>query len=423
MTAVRTLAYILGGGSGKRLYPLTIDRAKPAVPFGGAFRVIDFVLSNLYHSQIRKICILTQYESESLHKHIKYGWYPRFGIGSEEFITALPAAQGRNGGWYLGTANAVYQKRQLINQESPDIVNIFSADHIYLMDVSQMNDFHIKNNADLTISAVPMKKSIAANNLGVLQVDKNYRLIGFEEKPSNPKPIPGNEEYCLASMGNYAFNPQVLLNELENDTNKKTLMKTPDSPVDRDKFTSNDIALDIIHSMIKNKKKIFVYNFMNNKVPGTNGKEVGFWRDIGTIDSYYEAHMDLIKKEPLLNLYNKFWNILTYIEVVQPARIVDGGNVSESIIANGVIIEGGNIEKSVLSYDIKIQKGSSIKESILLGENIIGKNVKINKSIIEKKVNIPDNETVGIDRKKDESRGFTVTNSGITIIPKGYKFE
>lgn len=428
MARKSTLAFVLGGGRGERLNPLTRDRAKPAVPFGGMYRVIDFVLSNLYHSDIRKICVLTQYQSESLHKHIKYGWYPRFGVGKEEFITVLPARQSLHTGWYGGTADAINQNKNFIENEKPNLVNIFGGDHIYLMDISEMNDFHIQNNADLTISAVPIKRELASKKFGVLVVDENYRLIDFEEKPEFPRGMPNNEEYCLASMGNYAFKPDVLLEELVKDSEKTT---PSDKEEARDivrfnpsQFSMHDFGSDIIPEILRQKRKIFVYDFNKNTVLGTN--ESNYWRDIGDLDQFYEANMDLRSSWPPINLYNKEWEVLTFVETQQPAKFVGVDESSckfiDSIIANGVIVINSYIERSILSYNVRVDHNSNVLDSILMGNNEIGKNVLIRNSIIDKEVKIPDNEVIGDDKEKDRKRGFTISEKSITVVPKGYKF-
>ena len=425
-----TLAFVLAGGKGERLYPLTRDRAKSAVPFGGMYRVIDFVLSNLYHSGIRKICVLTQYQSESLHKHIKFGWYHRFGVGVDEEITVLPATQSASGGWYEGTADAIAKHSNRIRTERPNIVNIFGGDHIYLMDIIEKNEFHLQKDADLTISAIPIRREDAVKRFGVLSVDENYRLIGFEEKPENPKPIPGNEEYCLASMGNYAFKRDILLEELAADSEKSSPQTGTGEEsravvsLNPERYSTHDFGFDIIPEMLRKERKVFVYNFNLNTVPGVT--ESNYWRDIGDLDQFYGANMDIRLPVPLLNLYNEDWPIFTFVEADQPAKFVglngNPGSALDSIVANGVIVSHSRVERSILSYKVKVDHNSYISESILLGNNIVGKNVTIKKSIIDKDVKVPDNETVGVDAIQDRKRGFMISPGGITVVPKAYEF-
>ena len=421
MPRTNNLTYVLGGGEGKRLFPLTRDKAKPAVPFGGMYRIIDFALSNLYHSGIRKIYVLTQFESISLHRHIKQGWFSRFGTGGDEFLDILPARKGGIGGWYLGTADAINQNLRFIMDENPEMVNVFGADHVYLFDVSQMNDFHLKNNADLTISGVPIKRELAARNLGVLVVDESLKLLGFEEKPEEPKPIPGNEEYCLSSMGNYTFRSDVLLEELEKDGKKETADKeiVLDNP---DNFSTHDFGYDVIPAMLRSDRRIFVYNFKDNVIPGDGGERI--WWDVGTLDQFYEANMAITGQFPPLNLYNREWKVLTYVESTQPAKFVgsDGGSSQclDSIMANGVVVSHGIVERSVISYNTRIN--GEVRESVLLGNNEIGKGTIIQRAILDKNVKVPAGEDVGINKEKDKERGFTISRGGITVVPRDYQF-
>ncbi|MCD4666532.1 glucose-1-phosphate adenylyltransferase [archaeon] len=433
MSRQNNIAIVLAGGKGDRLFPLTKYRSKPAAIFGGSYRIIDFVLSNLYHSGIRNIRILTQFQAESLHQHLRFGWYHRFGTSSEESIQTLPAEQSLMGGWYEGTANAVHQRKKHIIDADADIVNIFNADHIYLMDVSQMNDFHREKRAALTISAIPVKRELAAGTYGVLEVNEEGRLIGFEEKPQDPKPMPGSEEYCLASMGNYSFDPEVLILELKKDAKKETPRDNKgniDKDViksDRKKYSSHDFGFDIIPEMLKKSKRIFVYNFQNNIVPGATEKERGFWRDVGDIDQYYLANMEARYIVPILNLHNKKWPIFTDVESAQPVKITEGGHngkkVSESIISAGCIIGHSSLIKSVLGYNVELKDNAEVIDSILLGKNNVGEGAKVHKAIIDKNVIVPPGETVGIDREKDLGRGFIISQGGITVVPRDYKFE
>jgi len=418
--------YVLGGGPGIRIKPLTDKRAKPAVPFGGNYRVIDFVLSNIYHSGLRKIFVLTQWESTSLERHLDDGWRPRFGTGGDEFLRRLGAIMGEQREWYKGTANAIYQNVRYIKEHEPNLVDVFGADHIYLMDISQMNDFHLEKESDLTISAVAVKRELAAGEYGVLVVDDKWQLIDFEEKPLDPTPMPGNNEYCLASMGNYAFKPDVLLEELMKDAPKNTPRSSngeidyPNIKKYPEKFSSHDFGFDIIPAVKRAGKKIFVYNFRDNRVPGMSEKEIGFWRDIGNLDQFYEANMEMRSVEPPLNLYNKEWPVLTYVEFTQPAKFIIGGKALESIVANNVIVSNSLVERSVISYNVQLEN-SHIEDSILLGNNYVEEAI-IKRSIVDKNVKVPKGEKIGVDSIKDKKRGFEISGKGVTVVPRDYKF-
>lgn len=418
-----SLMYILSGGRGERLSPLTDERAKPAVPFGGSFRVIDFVLSNAYNSKIDKILIMTQYLTESLHGHLRDGWYPRFGNGPNTLIRTMPAEQGREGFGYSGTANAVYQKINILEQrrKSVDVVNVFGGDHIYFMNIAQFNRFHIEENADLTISAIPVKIEEAAKKFGVLSINENYELINFEEKPSYPTPIPNNPEYCLASMGNYVFKPDVLLEELAIDASKQHDKQSAKS--DRENFTSSDFGNDIIPSMIKSgNRKIMVYDYKQNKVPGLSDEERIFWRDIGTIKSFFDTNIDLTLPLPELNIYNNEWPVLTYVDprFLQPCKSVEEGKIKNSIVGNGVITNG-MIHRSVVCTGSYIEQKTLVEDSVLLGEDRIGKGSWVSRVIIDKNVYVPEGTRIGINHEDDIARGLTVKD-GITIVPKGHRF-
>ena len=420
---IEVVAFVLGGGIGRRLMPLTKDRAKPALPFGGSYRVIDFVLSNLIHSRIRKIYVLTQYEPRSLERHVLEGWGPIFGAGRYNMIRLLPAKSGADSGWYTGTADAINQNKRYAWESRPDIVNIFGADHVYLMDISLMNDFHLEKKADLTISAIPVKVELAANKYGVLVVNEDLKLIGFEEKPSKPTPMPGNANYCLASMGNYSFNLQVLVEELVIDQYKKTSSDKQQIISDREHFSSHDFGFDIIPSMLLRERSIYVYNFNDNYIIGAEQNEKAYWRDIGDLDEFYKANMDLICNNPPINLYNPRWEIFTRSQSLQPAKYTgSSSDINNSLISNGCIIDNAVIQKSVLSYNVKVSEGARIEDSYLMGDNIIGSRAIIKKTIVDRDIIIPDNAIVGIDKEHDRKRGFTISNEGITIIPRKYRF-
>lgn len=419
---IEVVAFVLGGGVGKRLYPLTRDRVKPALPFGGNYRVIDFVLSNLIHSRIRKIYVLTQYEPRSLEQHILEGWGPIFGTGRYSMIRLLPAKEGLGSGWYTGTADALNKNKNYAWDAKPDIVNILGGDHVYLMDISLMNDFHLANNASLTISALPVPVSLASGKYGVLVVDKNWKLTGFEEKPKNPTPMPSNSKYCLASMGNYSFNLQALIEELVIDQHKKTSKDKTLIASDPDSYSSHDFGFDVIPAMLKRGRAIYVYNFDENTIIGAGHKEKAYWRDIGDLDEFYNANMDLIGKSPLINLYNPRWEIFTRSESLQPAKYLNNSVVNDSLVSNGCIINNAVIESSILSYNVEVRQGANISDSIIMGNNTIGSNTIIRKSIIDREIIVPDNTSVGIDKDIDIRRGFTISRNGVTIIPKKYRF-
>jgi len=420
---IEVVAFVLSGGEGQRLLPLTKDRAKPAIPFGGSYRVIDFVLSNLIHSRIRKIYVITQYESRSLEKHIFEGWTPIFGTGRYNFIRLLPPKLGSESGWYLGTADAISKNKSYAWADKPDIIDIFSSDHIYLMDISLMNDFHLDNSADLTISAIPVKCSVAAKKYGVLVVDKDWRLIGFEEKPEVPTPMPGNSQYCLASMGNYAFDLKVLIEELVIDSLKKTTYDRELIKSDPEHYSSHDFGFDVIPAMLNRGRKIYVYNFNDNVIIGETKTEKSYWRDIGDLDEFYEANMDLLKPEPEINLLNDKWEVFTRVASVRPSKINSSSKIYKSIIANGCIINNATIEKSILSYNVIVEENTKISGSFIMGNNYIGKNVVIKNSIVDSATYIPDNTSIGVNKEDDLRRNFSFSREGITIVPRKYRFQ
>ena len=419
---IEVVAFVLSGGKGKRLLPLTKDRVKPAMPFGGSYRVIDFVLSNLIHSRIRKIYILTQYEPRSLEKHIFEGWTPIFGIGRYSFIRMLPPKQGSDSGWYNGTADAVNQNKSYAWENKPDIIDIFSADHIYIMDISLMNDFHFEKKAELTISALPVKCETASGKYGVLVVDDDWKLIGFEEKPENPTPMPGSKDYCLASMGNYAFNPQVLIEELVIDQHKETQRDKSIINQNPDRYSSHDFGFDIIPAMLRRGRKIYVYNFNDNYIISTDEREKSYWRDIGDLDEFYQANMDLLKDEKEINLHNERWEIFTRAACLKSPVTSGKSVISKSIISNGCVVDKSEIDNSILSYHVEVSENTSINNSFLMGYNYVGKNVKIQNAIIDTFTYIPDNTRIGFDREEDLRRKLTISNNGVVIVPRRFKF-
>ena len=406
------LVMILAGGEGKRLSPLTKDRAKPAVPFGGRYRIIDFVLNNFVNSGFQRIKVLTQYKSDSLNKHISRGW--ALSPFWNQFVELVPAQMRTGNDWYMGTADAVYQNILHIVDEDPKYVCVFGGDHIYKMDASRMLKFHKKNNAALTISAIPIPIE-QASEFGIMEVDENWRLTNFIEKPqARPKSMPNAPGMCLASMGNYIFDRNILMNALNEDASN------PDS--------SHDFGKNIIPKLLNEGKNICVYNFKNNKHQGMSQKEMGYWRDVGCIDAYWEANMDLLDYDPELNLYSKEWPLRTYNYNYPPAKFIwkEGdrvGMATDSMIAEGCIVSGGTLSRCILSPKVRINSYAQISESILMENVTIGRYSEIKRAIIDKNVDIPPYTKIGFNREDDEKRGFYVSEAGITVVPKGAKLR
>ena len=405
----KVLTFIMAGGKGERLYPLTKDRTKPAVPFGGIYRIIDFTLSNCINSGLRKIYILTQYKSASLQRHIRLGWNI---LPSElgQFIEILPAQQRVGESWYLGTADAIFQNLYTLEIDQPDEVLILAGDHVYKMNYWTMIDFHRKLDADLTVGVVEVEKEKAAH-LGVVEVDGQGKIAGFQEKPKNPKTIPEKPDKIYASMGIYVFKHPVIEQELHDDA--------------RNSKSAHDFGRDIIPQMLKKGLKVCVYNFLDE-----NKREAQYWRDIGAIDAYYEANMDLVQVEPIFNLYDKDWPIRTYQEQFPPAKTVFAGEeipgrvglVLDSIIPGGCIISGGKVIRSILSPNVRIDSFTEISDSILMEGVNVARYAKIKRSIIDKDVNIPQGVVIGYDLEEDKKK-FFVTESGIVVVAKGTEIK
>lgn len=400
----RVIAFILAGGKGERLHPLTKDRAKPAVPFGGIYRIIDITLSNCINSGIRKIHTLIQYKSISLQRHLRQGWNI-FNSELGEYIDVIPAQQRVGSNWYQGTADAVYQNIYTIEQEKPDEILILGGDHIYKMNYTSLIDFHRSNHADMTVAVVEIAKD-AARNFGVIQTDPSDKVLGFQEKPQNPKTIPGKPDTIYASMGIYCFNRAALEEEVAEDAAKNT---------------SHDFGKDIIPQMLKKKKRVFSYNFKDE-----NKKEALYWRDIGTLDAYYEANMDLIQVSPIFNLYDNDWPIRTYQEQFSPAKTVFAGDenpervglVLDSLISGGCIVSGGRVQRSILSPNVRINSYSEIYDSIIMDGVNVGRYAKIRRAIIDKDVSIPAGAVIGYNTKDDKKR-FTISEGGVVVVAKG----
>ncbi len=403
---------ILAGGEGKRLYPLTVDRAKPAVPFGGRYRIIDIVLSNFVNSGLAKIKILTQYKSASLEEHIARTW--RLAPILDQFIEAIPAQQRTGLSWYRGSADAVFQCQHVIADERPEIVVIFGGDHIYKMDVRQMIAAHMETDAAATVAAIPVPKA-QASDFGVLEVDPLGKVVAFHEKVADPPSMPGRPDMCLASMGNYIFRTDVLLRELNQD-----------APLDGSK---HDFGHDILPRMVREGQGVFAYDFATNQVPGEDERGRGYWRDIGTIEAYWEAQMDLIEIHPLFNLYNQAWPIRTGATHDPPAKFVFRDEVharvgiaTDSLVSHGCIISGGRIHRSVLSVGCRINSFSEVEESVLFERVRIGRHARIRRCVIDKDVEIPSGTEIGFDVEADRKR-FFVTKKGFVIIPKRAKID
>ena len=398
----KILTIILAGGQGERLYPLTKDRAKPAVPFGGIYRIIDFTLSNCLNSGLRKIVVLTQYKSFSLDRHLRLGWNI-FNNELNEYVEQIPPQQRISDQWYQGTADAVYQNIYTLEKEQPELVLILSGDHIYKMDYRNMALFHQEKKADLTIACmdVPLDEG---KRFGVIQTNEENRIVGFHEKPSVPIPSPNNPEVTFASMGIYLFNTRTLVKAIIDDAKQNT---------------NHDFGKNIIPEMI-HSKKVYAYPFTDENNNGLN-----YWRDIGTLDAYWEANMDLIQASPEFNIYDKDWPIRTYKAQYPPAKTVFNRDLPDertdmilnSIVSGGCIISGAKVEGCILSPDIRVGSHSEIYDSIIMENVRIGRNVKIRKAIIDKAVNIPDYMNIGYDRAED-SKHFTVTDSGIVVVRK-----
>lgn len=404
------LVMILAGGEGKRLYPLTKDRAKPAVPFGGRYRIIDFVLNNFINSGFFKIKVLTQYKSDSLNKHITRGW--ALSPFLNQYVDLAPAQMRTGSDWYRGTADAIYQNVFHITDEDPDYVCIFGGDHIYKMDVSQMLDYHKEKNADLTISAIPIPIE-EAHEFGIIEVDDDWKLINFVEKPQTaPKSIPGNPNMCLASMGNYIFNKDSLLKALEED--------------EKIENSNHDFGKNVIPMMLNEGKRIYVYNFNDNAFPGMSDRERGYWMDVGSIDAYWQANMDLLDYDPELNLYSQAWPLRTFNYNYPPAKFIweEGervGMATNSMVSEGCIVSGAGLSRCVLSPKVKVNSFSQISESILMENVEIGRHSRIKKAIIDKNVIVPANTRIGFNKDEDIKRGFHVSPNGVTVVPKGAK--
>ncbi len=402
---------VLAGGMGERLYPLTRDRAKPAVPFGGRYRIVDFVINNFVNSGFFKIKVLTQFKSTSLIEHITRTWRLVPEIG--QYVDVVPAQMRKGPFWFRGTADAVFQNLELIFDESPDLVCVFGGDHIYKMDVNQMLQEHLANDADLTIATIPVPVT-EAHQFGIVEIDRDFQVSGFVEKPKEgAKTIPGRPDMVLASMGNYIFKASVMIDVLQRNALRDS---------------AHDFGKEIIPDMYS-RMKVYAYDFAKNDVPGEEGHNRGYWRDVGTIDSYFEASMDLVSVSPLFNMYNPMWPIVSAPMHLPPAKFVFAdaqsqriGIATDSLVSDGVIISGGTINRSVLFPRVRIHSYVDVDESILMDGVEVGRHSRIRRAIIDKGVKIPSGSTIGYDLETDRQR-FTVTESGIVVVPKGAEIE
>jgi glucose-1-phosphate adenylyltransferase len=408
--AVRVLSIILAGGEGRRLASLTDERAKPAVPFGGRYRIIDIVLSNFVNSGLTKIKVLTQYKSHSLEQHIARSW--RMSAILDQYVETVPAQQRTGKDWFKGSADAVFQSMNVITDERPTHVCIFGGDHVYTMDVRQMIDFHIQKGAQLTVAAIPVPKKEAVD-FGVIKVDAEGRVLEFLEKVPNPPEIPGRPGYCLASMGNYVFNAAELTDVIQRDAMAET---------------AHDFGKNIVPTMVAEGHAVYAYDFATNIVPGQTEWNRGYWRDIGTIDSYWESQMDLVEITPRFSLYNDDWVIRTGLSHDPSAKFVfsdPSGNrvglATDSLVSNGCIVSGGRLHRTVLSPRVRVNSYAFVEESIVFENVNIGRHARIRRTILDKGVVVEDGAEIGFDPDADVKRGFVVSPRGVTVVPRGTK--
>jgi glucose-1-phosphate adenylyltransferase len=401
-----TLALVLAGGQGERLFPLTRDRSKPAVPFGGMYRIIDFTLSNCLNSGLRKIFVLTQYKSGSLERHVQLGWDPIFSVELGEWIYTVPPQLRVGQRWYEGTADAVYHNIYLLEQVQPARVMILSGDHVYKMNYQNLLDFHDQNTALATVGVVevPIAKASA---FGVIQVDEAWRIVGFQEKPENPTPVPGKPDVALVNMGVYAFETDTLIDVLSTDASRPT---------------RHDFGHDILPSMVASGR-LYAFPFVDE-----NHKNVLYWRDIGTLDSYYEASMDLVSVDPTFNLYASDWPLRTLPRQLPPAKTVFAqdqpggrtGTILNSAVCGGVIVSGGRVERSILGPEVRVNSFARVTDCVLMDGVRVGRHARITRAIVDKGVEIPPGFVIGENSDDDRAR-FTVSEKGVVVVPKGWR--
>jgi len=407
MSAPRVLGIVLAGGEGKRLSPLTADRAKPAVPFGGIYRLVDFVLSNLVNAGYLRIVVLTQYKSHSLDKHITTTWRMSTLLGN--YVTPVPAQQRLGPQWFAGSADAIHQSLNLVYDDQPDHIVVFGADHVYRMDPKQMVQQHIESGAGVTVAGIRVPRS-EANGFGVIQTRADGRQIeAFLEKPEDPPGLPDDPEMVYASMGNYVFTTEALLEAVKMDAG--------------DEGSVHDMGGNIIPMMVE-QGAAQVYDFAQNDVPGSTDRDRGYWRDVGTLDSYFDAHMDLVSVEPVFNLYNRQWPILTSVPSLPPAKFVLDepgrvGTARNSLVSQGVIVSGGTVRTSILSPGVRIHSGADVAGSVLMNGVDIGRGAVVRNAILDKNVVVWPGASLGVDPAADRARGFTLTEGGVVVVGKG----
>jgi glucose-1-phosphate adenylyltransferase len=408
MAAPRVLAIVLAGGEGKRLMPLTAHRAKPAVPFGGIYRLVDFALSNVINSRYLHVIVLTQYKSHSLDRHVSKTWRMSPLLGN--YVAAVPAQQRVGKHWYLGSADAIYQCLNIIEDERPDIVVVVGADHVYRMDFSQMVDAHRESGAELTVAAI--RQPIAeADQFGVIETHPSdpTKIAAFREKPTDPVGLPDSPLEILASMGNYVANTDALVRAVTEDAENPT--------------SRHDMGGDIVPAFVA-RGTAAVYDFIRNDVPGSTPRDRDYWRDVGTIDAFYEANTDLISIEPVFNLYNDEWPLYTGYTGLPPGKFVDAGagrlgHAADSIVSPGVLVSGATVSGSVISPGVRLHSWAQVTDSVLMDDVHVHRYAQVHRAIIDKNVIVPERARIGLDREHDLARGFTITESGITVVPKG----
>jgi glucose-1-phosphate adenylyltransferase len=400
--APRVLGIVLAGGEGKRLMPLTIDRAKPAVPFGGSYRLIDFVLSNLVNAGYLHLCVLTQYKSHSLDRHVTVTWRMSTLLGN--FVTCVPAQQRLGPQWYQGSADAIYQSMNLINDHKPDVIVVFGADHVYRMDASQMVQAHLEFGAGATVAGIRVPRE-SATEFGVIKTGPDGRSIEeFLEKPADPPGLPDSPDETFASMGNYVFSADVLVEALRKDAENTA--------------SRHDMGGDIVPMMVE-QGQAQVYDFADNHVPGALERDRSYWRDVGSLDAYHEAHMDLVSIQPVFNLYNLDWPIYTSHPQLPGAKFTDDATVGESIVCAGSVVSGATVEESVLGANVVVLPGADLNRCVIMDNCRIGAGAQLNNVILDKNIVIPPGARIGFDAEEDKARGFTVSKGGITVLGKG----
>ncbi|MGZ0151637.1 glucose-1-phosphate adenylyltransferase [Kribbella sp. WER1] len=404
--APRVLGIVLAGGEGKRLMPLTADRAKPAVPFGGSYRLIDFVLSNLVNAGYRNLCVLTQYKSHSLDRHVTLTWRMSTFLGN--YVTCVPAQQRLGPQWYQGSADAIYQSMNLINDADPEYIVVFGADHVYRMDASQMVAAHIERGNGVTVAGIRVPR-VDATEFGVIRTAADGHLIEeFLEKPADPPGLPDSPDETFASMGNYVFSRDVLVEALRKDAA---------NPASR-----HDMGGDIVPMLVA-EGKAGVYDFQENDVPGALDRDRSYWRDVGSLDSYHEAHMDLVSIQPVFNLYNNEWPIFTSHPQLPGAKFTDDATVGESIVCQGSIVSGAHVDHSVLGSNVIVSAGADLQNCVIMDNCKIGRDVVLKNVILDKNIVVPDGTEIGVDPDYDRQRGFTVSKGGVTVLGKGQVIE